>query len=63
MTDDGVKAAATVAMYRLTGIEGAYCKRTYRYNLPEKYLNWEDVVTQHKLRFGQSANILTLGVS
>ena len=59
MTDDGVKAAATDAMYKLTGIEGSYCKKTNRYIPPEKYHNWEDVVTQHRLVFGQSAAILT----
>jgi len=59
MTDDGVKAAATDTMYKITGIEGTYCEQTNRYLPPEKYSNWEEVVNQHRLTFGQAANILT----
>ena len=35
-TDDGVKAAATDSMKHITGIEGAYDNRSFKY-LPPKY--------------------------
>lgn len=49
VTDDGVKAAATDSMYRITGIEGSYNPVTNTYDPPKEYKNWEDVVTKNHL--------------
>jgi len=60
VTDDGVKAAATDTMYKITGIDGTYCEQSNKYLPPEIYSNWQEVVNQNQLAFGQSADILTL---
>ena len=43
-TDDGVKAAATNAMFLTTGVEGFYCAERNCYMPPGKFLTWEQVV-------------------
>lgn len=53
MTDDGVKAAATDLMQRITGIAGVYDPQTNRYNPPKEYVNWEEVVIKNNLKFAQ----------
>ena len=57
MTDDGVKAAATDLMHRITGVQGEYSAKTYRYSTPDRFQNWEEVVNHLGLEFGQSAEI------
>lgn len=49
-TDDGVKAAATDSMWKITGIEGQYDNATNKYQPPEPYYNWEEVVKKNKLK-------------
>jgi hypothetical protein len=49
-TDDGVKAAATDSMFKITGVEGAYNIETNKYTAPKKYKNWEDVVYQNNIK-------------
>jgi len=48
-TDDGVKAAATDTMYKITGYQGEYDTRSNKYLPPKDYKNWSDVVFQHNL--------------
>ena len=49
-TDDGVKAAATDTMRKVTGVAGRYDKRQAKYLPPEEYGNWNDVVSRNNLR-------------
>ena len=58
LTDDGVKAAATDLMYKITGVRGSYCTQSNRYIPPPSYKNWEDVVEDNGLNFGMEAEIL-----
>lgn len=48
-TDDGVKAAATNSMFKITGIKGEYDKTSNCYLPPKPYLNWSDVVQKNKI--------------
>ncbi len=43
-TDDGVKAAATDSMFRITGVEGVYDFENFMYSPPIGFETWEDVV-------------------
>ncbi|PWU23408.1 MAG: hypothetical protein C5B48_08615, partial [Candidatus Rokuibacteriota bacterium] len=43
-TDDGVKAAATSSMAVLTGVEGEYDPAGGKYQPPQPYRNWNEVV-------------------
>jgi hypothetical protein len=43
-TDDGVKAAASSSMFVLTGIEGEYDAEHGKYQPPQPYRNWDEVV-------------------
>lgn len=43
-TDDGVKAAATNSMSMLTGVEGRYDPQHGKYQPPDPYRNWGEVV-------------------
>lgn len=47
-TDDGVKAAATDSMFRITGVEGIYDSLSNCYTPPSEYKNWEEVVLKNK---------------
>ncbi len=49
-TDDGVKAAATNAMFTLTGIEGHYDPDRGAYLPPPPYRTWGEVVAKNGLR-------------
>jgi len=49
-TDDGVKAAATNSMAAMTGAEGMYSTRTYQYQPPWGYKNWNDVIQKHQIQ-------------
>jgi len=48
-TDDGVKAAATDSMKKITGIEGTYDVQTNTYNPPKQYKNWRELVLGKKI--------------
>jgi hypothetical protein len=49
-TDDGVKAAATDAMYVLTDIEGKYDISSNCYNPPLEYKNWQEAVFKNGIQ-------------
>ncbi len=49
-TDDGVKAAATDTMLKMTGIEGEYDTFFHQYDPPEDYANWADVVFKNQIQ-------------
>ncbi len=63
MTDDGVKAAATNVMTLMTGIEGKYDPRTYRYLPPEEYADWKDVVFKNKIQIEVQNNVIVFPTS
>jgi len=45
-TDDGVKAAATDTMWRITGVEGSYDTNLSAYIPPAPYKVWDEVVVE-----------------
>lgn len=49
MTDDGVKAAATDTMFRITGIRGHYDKQRNMYIPSQEYRNWEEVLQENDI--------------
>jgi hypothetical protein len=57
-TDDGVKAAATNMMMVMTGIEGRYDPRLYRYLPPAEYADWREVVLKNKFQIEVQNNLL-----
>jgi hypothetical protein len=59
-TDDGVKAAATSSMYAMTGVEGTYNKKTYSYEPPAPYRNWDEVIVKKQLNLHLKENLLVL---
>jgi hypothetical protein len=59
-TDDGVKAAATSSMFAMTGIEGTYNKRTYSYQPPVPYKDWNQVIYKNNLDLRLKENLLVL---
>ncbi|BDS12453.1 hypothetical protein AsAng_0031760 [Aureispira anguillae] len=59
-TDDGVKAAATDSMWKMTGIKGLYNKKIYAYEPPSSYSNWDAVVAQHDLKITLKGQVLVL---
>jgi len=56
-TDDGVKAAATDSMFKLTGVEGEYSINTNTYEPPANFKNWAEVVLDKKLSIVLSGNL------
>jgi hypothetical protein len=56
-TDDGVKAAATNSMFVLTGVEGTYDPTCWKYQPPQPYRNWEEVVHQRGLRLWNPGSV------
>ncbi len=60
-TDDGVKAAATDSMFRITGIRGFYDSDTNRYLPPEGYKNWESAVLKNRLEIRALRNVILTG--
>ena len=56
-TDDGVKAAATDSMYRMTGIEGRYDPHLCQYRPPTGFRNWYDVVQAQGIRLQTHDNL------
>lgn len=59
-TDDGVKAAATDTMFRITGVEGCYNRDKTAYAPPEGFPSWLEVVNQCGITFDTSSIRLTL---
>ena len=57
-TDDGVKAAATDAMRVITGVRGNYDHHNYKYQPPEPYLTWGEVVNEREIQLGVENNFL-----
>ena len=58
VTDDGVKAAATDAMYRMTGVEGHYKKRSFAYMPPSPYRWWKQVVETNGLQLNVADRLI-----
>lgn len=59
-TDDGVKAAATDSMWRMTGIKGSYDSQSYSYQPPKLYYNWKEVILQEEIKIEAKENVLIL---
>ena len=57
-TDDGVKSAATNAMYKLTGVEGSYDARCNMYQPPSPYKTWGEVVERNNLQLSAQCDIV-----
>jgi len=49
-TDDGVKAAATDSMFKLTGVMGTYYEACNKYIPPPGFRRWKDVVEVERKR-------------
>jgi hypothetical protein len=58
-TDDGVKAAATDSMFRLTGVQGHYNPSSFEYLPPAGYHTWRQVVQGNHLRLWKDELIWT----
>ena len=56
-TDDGVKAAATNSMFIMTGVEGKYNPTTNKYETPERYKNWRDVIEKNNISLSIGTSI------
>ena len=61
-TDDGVKAAATDAMFALSGFRGRYDPETFQYLPPPGVRAWEDLVLEHRLVLRAVDNVTVVGV-
>jgi hypothetical protein len=57
-TDDGVKAAATDLMCRMTQIQGTYNSTNYSYEPPLPFRNWEEVVISKNLELYAKENLI-----
>jgi hypothetical protein len=57
VTDDGVKAAATNVMYRMTGIEGKYDARLNQYLPPAGTARWLEVVRKNNVQLEVKDNL------
>ena len=60
-TDDGVKAAATDAMFALSGFRGRYDPRACAYLPPPGVRAWEDLVREHRLVLRAIDNVTVAG--
>ncbi len=58
-TDDGVKAAATNSMSKMTNHNGHYDRQQYKY-IPENFNDWDAVIQNQKIKFGQDENLYVL---
>jgi len=56
-TDDGVKAAATDSMWKITGVEGEYDSAVTKYQPPAPYDTWEEVVQKNNLKINIGSNL------
>jgi hypothetical protein len=57
-TDDGVKAAATDSMFRITGIEGGYDIERKVYLPPVGFETWENVVIENGIEIEVDGNLV-----
>lgn len=57
-TDDGVAAAATNSMKKVTGVKGVYFWG--KYNPPSGYRDWLDVVTKKKITLRANENVFVV---
>ena len=57
-TDDGVRAAATDTMLKMTGIEGQYDPVSNKYQPPEPYNTREDAVLKNSLQIIVENNLV-----
>ena len=57
-TDDGVKAAATDALYRLTGVRGRYNAQTNTYDPPDGYRTWKELIEKNRLELRTTAGLV-----
>lgn len=62
-TDDGVKAAATDAMFALSGFRGRYDPETFQYLPPPGIRAWEDLVREHRLVLRAIDNVTVVGAA
>ncbi len=60
-TDGGVKAAATDALFALTGFRGRYDAVRGAYLPPEGVDAWEDLVREHRLTLRAADNVMIAG--
>lgn len=56
-TDDGVKAAATDTMRKMTGVAGRYDAAQAKYLPPAGYYNWRDVVYDREIKLKASGRV------
>jgi len=56
-TDDGVKAAATDTMRKMTGVAGQYDAAQAKYLPPSGYYNWRDVVYDREIKLKASGYV------
>lgn len=59
-TDDGVKAAATDTMFRMTGVRGRYNPKSSTYDPPEGYRCWYQVVRKNGMTIRGWGNVLSV---
>ena len=57
-TDDGVKAAATDAIRVITGVRGEYDRQDYKYQPPEPYHTWGEIVIEREIQLGVENNFI-----
>jgi ADP-ribosylglycohydrolase len=60
-TDDGVKAAATDAMFALCGVRGMYDPEACAYLPPPGVRTWEDLVREHRITLRGMDNVMVVG--
>lgn len=60
MTDDGVKAAATTLMTEMTGLEGRYDSRTFKYMPLNTNESWKAIVIANQLKLKLNLNNLRI---
>jgi len=54
-TDDGIKAAASDAMYKLSGVEGKYDVARKQYMPPDQFKTWSDVLKKNNIKLDVSS--------
>lgn len=57
-TDDGVKAASTDTMYKVTGIKGSYLSAMGAY-LPRGYQTWQELAADKRITFSGPIYVMT----
>jgi ADP-ribosylglycohydrolase len=57
-TDDGVKAAATDMLFRLTGVRGQYNMTTNTYDPPDGIGTWEELISRYGVELRATAGLV-----